>query len=101
MCTCNCEKVDDGRIKSVCMRKDCNQPMYIRGFENYSRERPLFCIGCWHDVYALTDINIHRDGIREYSIDETKHWIHRKVYNPEWYKARESYKQKAIDSLIS
>lgn len=96
MCKCTCEKQIDenGRIKSICMRKGCNQPIYIREYSNYSKENPLFCAPCLVWIYSVIDEKLHIDGIKEYFIDETTQT------NPEWRKLRESYKQKVIDSLI-
>lgn len=42
-----------GRIKRICFRPKCNQPIWVREYSQYSLEHPLFCPVCWEYVYAI------------------------------------------------
>ena len=51
---------ETGRIERICMRKLCNQPVYVREYIEYDNEHALLCQSCTFAVENLASIAVDK-----------------------------------------
>ncbi len=71
---------ENGRISKACFAYGCNQPIWVREYQVFDIEKPLFCAPCWQRVYAFVDamVNKHKNSshsFREECVEEAAKMI--------------------------
>lgn len=47
---------ENGQIKKTCMRFQCGQPIWVREYQKFNEDRPLFCPVCWEQFYSSMEL---------------------------------------------
>ena len=62
----------EGRIRRICMRKLCHQPVYIREYTKYSKDFPLFCKDCIFSIDNYATIACHKSNMPDSFLEKDK-----------------------------
>jgi len=59
------ERDENGYIKRTCMRPKCGQSLWVREYQNFTKEHPLLCKECWFSVKCTQELLVHTEKAKD------------------------------------